>query len=147
MQDNGGAADNGVVDASETWRLLIEAITRAGGPLYEYRQIDPVNNADGGAPGANIRVGFLFRTDRGLSFIDRPGGDSTTATSVVSTPSGPQLSFSPGRIDPSNPAFVATRKSVVGEFIARGNVVDRCDQEPGIEAFGRVLWQHRGDFR
>ena len=49
MQDNGGAADNGVVDASETWRLLIEAITRAGGPLYEYRQIDPVNNADGGA--------------------------------------------------------------------------------------------------
>ncbi len=120
VQDNGGAADNGVVDASETWRLLIEAITRAGGPLYEYRQIDPVNNQDGGAPGANIRVGFLFRTDRGLSFIDRPGGDSTIATSVVATPSGPQLSFSPGRIDPSDPAFVATRKSLVGEFSVRG---------------------------
>jgi hypothetical protein len=120
IQDNSGAANNGVVDASQTWSMLIAAITRAGGPLYEYRQIDPVNNADGGAPGANIRVGFLFRTDRGLSFVDRPGGDSTTATSVVATPSGPQLSFSPGRIDPSNPAFVATRKSLVGEFRARG---------------------------
>jgi predicted extracellular nuclease len=120
VQDNGGAANDGVVDASQTWSMLIAAITRAGGPLYEYRQIDPVNNEDGGAPGANIRVGFLFRTDRGLSFIDRPGGTSTTATSVVATPSGPQLSFSPGRIDPSNPAFVATRKSLVGEFKARG---------------------------
>jgi len=41
--------------------------------VYQYRQIDPVNNADGGAPGGNIRVGFLFRTDRGLEFFDRPG--------------------------------------------------------------------------
>ena len=120
VQDNGGAANNGVVDASETWRLLIEAIVRAGGPRYEYRQIDPVNNQDGGAPGANIRVGFLFRTDRGLSFVDRAGGDSVTPTAVVATPSGPQLSFSPGRIDPANAAFVATRKSLVGEFRARG---------------------------
>jgi len=123
VQDNGGAANNGVVDASETWRLLIEAIVRAGGPLYEYRQIDPVNNQDGGAPGANIRVGFLFRTDRGLSFVDRPGGDSVTPTSVVATAAGPQLSFSPGRIDPANPAFVATRKSLVGEFRARGKTL------------------------
>ena len=120
VQDNSGAANNGVVDATQTWTLLIQAIANAGGPLYEYRQIDPVNNEDGGAPGANIRVGFLFRTDRGLEFIDRPGGDSTTATSVVATRSGPRLSFSPGRIDPANPAFVATRKSLAGEFRARG---------------------------
>ena len=120
VQDNSGAANNGVVDATQTWTLLIQAITNAGGPLYEYRQIDPVNNQDGGAPGANIRVGFLFRTDRGLEFIDRPGGDSTTPTSVVATPSGPQLSLSPGRIDPANPSFAETRKSLAGEFRARG---------------------------
>jgi uncharacterized protein len=120
VQDNSGAANNGVVDASETWRLLIEAITRAGGPLYEYRQIDPVDNQDGGAPGANIRVGFLFRTDRGLSFIDRPGGDSVMPTTVIAHPSGPRLSFSPGRIDPANPAFFETRKSLAGEFRFRG---------------------------
>ncbi|MBA2440600.1 MAG: hypothetical protein H0V50_08005, partial [Thermoleophilaceae bacterium] len=91
-----------------------------GGPLYEYRQIDPLNNADGGQPGGNIRVGFLFRTDRGLSFVDRPGGDAVTPVEVVDRPSGPQLSISPGRIDPANPGFVATRKSLVGEFKARG---------------------------
>ena len=120
VQDNTGATNNGVVDASQTWTLLIDAITRAGGPLYEYRQIDPVDNQDGGQPGANIRVGFLFRTDRGLEFIDRPGGDSITATSVVATPSGPRLSYSPGRIEPSDPAFIDTRKSLAGEFRARG---------------------------
>ena len=120
VQDDSGPANNGVVDASQTWAKLVSEIQQAGGPLYEFRQINPVNNEDGGAPGGNIRVGFLFRTDRGLSFIDRSGGDSTTATSVVATPSGPQLSFSPGRVDPQNPAWFATRKPLVGEFRARG---------------------------
>ena len=59
---------------------LISAIQSAGGPLYQYRQINPVNDQDGGEPGGNIRQVFMFRTDRGLSFIDRPGGTSTTVT-------------------------------------------------------------------
>ena len=100
VQDNSGATNDGTVDASQSWAALIAAIQAAGGPLYEYRQIDPVNNADGGQPGGNIRVGFLFRTDRGLSFIDRPGGDAVTPVAVVDHPSGPQLSISPGRIEP-----------------------------------------------
>jgi hypothetical protein len=120
VQDNNGTINDGTVDASQAWTRLIAAIQAAGGPVYEYRQIDPVNNADGGAPGGNIRVGFLFRTDRGLSFVDRPGGDATTATTVVATPAGPQLSLSPGRIDPNNPAYVETRKSLAGEFRFRG---------------------------
>ncbi|HET9673879.1 MAG TPA: Ig-like domain-containing protein [Gaiellaceae bacterium] len=120
IQDNNGVTNNGVVDASQTWQLLIEAITRAGGPLYDYRQIDPVNNADGGAPGGNIRIGFLFRTDRDLKFIDRPGGTSTNDTAVVSKASGPELTFSPGRLGTSSPSFAATRKPLVGEFKFRG---------------------------
>src|SRR5437867_2924645 len=109
--------------ASVTWSMLIQAIQAAGGPLYQYRQIDPVNNQDGGVPGGNIRTGFLFRIDRGLEFIDRPGGDATTPAMVVSTPSGPQLSVSPGRIDPGNAAWSSpegVRKPLVGEFRARG---------------------------
>ncbi len=120
VQDNNGEVNNGVVDASQSWNLLITAIQAAGGPTYQYRQIDPVDNQDGGAPGGNIRVGFLFRTDRGLSFVDRPGGTSTSATGVVAGPSGPQLTFSPGRIDPSNVAWTATRKSLAGEFMWQG---------------------------
>ena len=120
VQDNSGGANDGTVDASLSWAALIAAIQAEGGPLYEYRQIDPLNNADGGQPGGNIRVGFLFRTDRGLSFIDRPGGDAVTAVSVVDDPSGLQLSISPGRIEPSDPSFEDTRKSLVGEFRFRG---------------------------
>jgi uncharacterized protein len=120
IQDDTGPADDGTVDASQTWAKLVAAIQAAGGPPYEFRQIDPLNNADGGAPGSNIRVGFLFRTDRGLSFIDRPGGDATTPTTVIAHPSGPRLSLSPGRIDPNNTAYIDTRKSLAGEFRFRG---------------------------
>jgi uncharacterized protein len=144
IQDNDGATDSAVTDASVTWGLLIDAIRAAGGPAYQYRQIDPVDDQDGGQPGGNIRVGFLFRTDRGLSFVDRPGGTSTTATTVISHPSGPRLSFSPGRVAPQDPAFVDTRKSLAGEFYLHGKKVfvvanhfsSKTDDDP---LFGR--WQ------
>ena len=123
VQDNDGATNSTVTDALVTWELLIQAIRAAGGPAYQYRQIDPVDDQDGGEPGGNIRVGFLFRTDRGLSFIDRPGGTSTTATTVVDQPAGPRLSFSPGRVAPQDPAFTDTRKSLAGEFRLHGKKV------------------------
>jgi uncharacterized protein len=81
-----------------------------------YRQINPVDDQDGGQPGANIRVGFLFRTDRGLAFVDRPGGDSTTPVSVVAGPNGPELSASPGRVAPGNTAWNASRKPLAADF-------------------------------
>jgi predicted extracellular nuclease len=123
IQDDTGATDNGVTDASVTWNALIDAITAAGGPTYEYRQIDPVNDQDGGQPGGNIRQGFLFRTDRGLAFVDRAGGTSTNATAVVRTRRGPQLTFSPGRIQPDDPAWNASRKPLAGEFTWKGRTV------------------------
>ncbi|MGH3129692.1 MAG: endonuclease/exonuclease/phosphatase family protein [Gaiellaceae bacterium] len=123
VQDNDGAANTAVTDASASWNALIAAIQAAGGPLYEFRQIDPVDDQDGGQPGGNIRVGFLFRTDRGLSFVDRAGGGPTVDTTVIDHPSGPRLSSSPGRIDPANPSFVDTRKSLVGEFKGRGKTL------------------------
>ncbi|MGQ9925729.1 MAG: endonuclease/exonuclease/phosphatase family protein [Chloroflexaceae bacterium] len=119
---NGGTADTNV-DASRTFETLIDAIVAAGGPTYAYRQIDPVANQDGGQPGGNIRVAFLFRTDRGLSFVDRPGGDATTAVSVVNNGGRPELSFSPGRIDPTSPAFNNSRKPLVGEFRYNGQTL------------------------
>ena len=123
IQDNNGTTNNGIVDASETWNKLIAAISAAGGPAYQYRQIDPVDGQDGGAPGGNIRQGFLFRTDRGAAFVDRQGGTSTNSTAVVRTRRGPQLTFSPGRIDPADPAFNASRKPLAGEFTWKGKTV------------------------
>jgi predicted extracellular nuclease len=123
IQDSNGGANDSTTDASATWNALIAAIQAAGGPLYEFRQIDPVDDQDGGQPGGNIRVGFLFRTDRGLSFIDRPGGTSTAATTVIDHPSGPRLSFSPGRVDPGNSAWDDSRKPLAGEFRMHGKKV------------------------
>jgi predicted extracellular nuclease len=121
IQDNNGATDNGTVDPSVTLNTLITAIQTAGGPTYQYRQINPVNDQDGGEPGGNIRQVFLFRTDRGLSFIDRAGGTSTAATTVVNGAMGPELSFSPGRIDPANTAWSTSRKPLAGEFMYNGH--------------------------
>jgi len=123
VQDNNGAINDEVVDATTTYDTLIAAIQAEGGPPYSFRQIDPVDDQDGGEPGGNIRVGFLFRTDRGLSFVDRPGGDSTTATSVFNVSGAPQFSASPGRIDPTNSAFNSSRKPLAGEFTYDGRTL------------------------
>jgi predicted extracellular nuclease len=123
IQDNDGPDNTSETDATTTWNMLIAAIAAEGGPAYQFREIDPVDDQDGGEPGGNIRVGFLFRTDRGLEFIDRPGGTSTSNTTVVDHPSGPRLSASPGRIQPANAAFNASRKPLAGEFRMRGKKV------------------------
>ncbi len=126
VQDNNGVSGgtgSPVVAADEVYAKLIQTIQNAGGPTYQYRQIDPTAHQDGGAPGGNIRVGFLFRTDRGLAFVDRPGGTATGATDVVNTAGTPQLSFSPGRIDPTNSAWNASRKPLVGEFTFNGKTI------------------------
>src|SRR5206468_2515135 len=116
IQDNNGPSDNGVVEPDATLAKLVSAIQAAGGPTYDWRQISPVNDQDGGEPGGNIRQVFLFRTDRGLSFVDRPGGTSTTATMVDGTGSDTHLSSSPGRIDPTSSAWTSSRKPLAGEF-------------------------------
>ncbi len=123
VQDANGPVNDSVVDATPTFDQLIAAIQSAGGPTYQFRQIDPLDDQDGGEPGGNIRVGFLFRTDRGLSFVDRPGGDATTPTTIVSNGGTPELSISPGRVDPQNTAWSSpegVRKPLVGEFTYDG---------------------------
>ncbi|MGW4645429.1 lamin tail domain-containing protein [Kitasatospora sp. NPDC004289] len=123
IQDNNGATDNGVTAADQTITKLTAAISAAGGPSYSYRQINPQNDQDGGEPGGNIRQVFLYRTDRGLSFTDRPGAGATTATAVVNNSGTPALSYSPGRIDPGNSAFASSRKPLAGEFSWHGRPV------------------------
>jgi hypothetical protein len=64
VQDNDGSSDSGTVDASLTYQALIDAIEAAGGPVYAFLDIPPVDGQDGGQPGGNIRVGVLYRGDR-----------------------------------------------------------------------------------
>ncbi|GAA2628868.1 endonuclease/exonuclease/phosphatase family protein [Streptomyces axinellae] len=122
VQDNTGPEDDGTVAADKTLDMLTETVRKAGGPSYKWRQIDPADKQDGGQPGGNIRVAFLYNPER-VSFTDRPGGDATTPVKVVGRSGKPALSASPGRIAPQDAAWQASRKPLAGEFRFRGREV------------------------
>lgn len=116
IQDNDGEKKSDVVDASETLKTLIEAISKANGPQYGFVQINPINDKDGGAPGSNIRPAFIYRKDR-VKLSENKAGDSTTSVEVVGNGEKMSISLNPGRIDPNNTAFENCRKSLTTEFI------------------------------
>ncbi|MBB5933652.1 endonuclease/exonuclease/phosphatase family protein [Streptomyces zagrosensis] len=122
VQDDNGPTNDSVVSANATLRKLTETITAAGGPTYEWRQIDPADDQDGGQPGGNIRNAFLFNPKR-VSFTDTVGGDAATPVRVLDHGGKPALSASPGRIDPANEAWQDSRKPLVGQFAFRGRPV------------------------
>jgi predicted extracellular nuclease len=64
VQDDDGPADTGNVDASGTWSALVAAIESAGGPSYAFVDRPPEDGRDGGQPGGNIRVGYLYDPTR-----------------------------------------------------------------------------------
>jgi predicted extracellular nuclease len=121
MQDFDGEGPGGPA-GDATFAALVQAIADEGGPSYEFRQIDPVHNEDGGAPNANIRVGFLFRPDR-VSFVDRPGGTALNGTEDDPAQPGAQLTLSPGRVEPNDPVWEDSRKPLAGEFRFRGRTL------------------------
>jgi predicted extracellular nuclease len=142
IQDNSGATDDGTVASDLTVSKLVGAIRDAGGPRYKSQWIDPVDDADGGQPGGNIRQIFLYRTDRGLGFTQRDGGTSTSPVTVEGVGNKVHLSVSPGRIDPTNAAWNASRKPLVGQFKWNGQplfvIANHLNSKGGDNAvFGR----------
>jgi predicted extracellular nuclease len=123
VQDNDGEQQTGIAEADLTGQVMIDAILDAGGPVYTYVDIAPEYGKDGGAPGGNIRVGFLFRTDRGINLISKPAGDATTSAEVMEINGAAGLSHNPARIDPENFAFRSSRKPIVGEFSYNGKTI------------------------
>ncbi|SDO18350.1 chitobiase/beta-hexosaminidase C-terminal domain-containing protein [Halobacillus aidingensis] len=118
VQDNTGPTDDGTVEANESYQTLIDAIVEAGGPEYEFTDIAPLDKTDGGQPGGNIRVGFIYNPDR-VTLTDKPSGDASTAVDVNEN----GLTLNPGRIDPTNEAFDDSRKSLAAEFEFNGEKV------------------------
>ena len=64
VQDNSGAVNDGTTSADQTAQTLIAAIAAASGPRYEYADVAPPDGADGGQPGGNIRVAYLYQPGR-----------------------------------------------------------------------------------
>ncbi|WP_229695954.1 5'-nucleotidase C-terminal domain-containing protein [Paenibacillus albidus] len=121
MQDGDGEADSGTVEADAS--ALITAIQNAGGPLYKYVDIAPENKKDGGAPGGNIRVGFLYNPAR-VQLADSVNGEKGSATQAVAydAASG-KLTYNPGRIAPADSAFASSRKPLAAQFEFQGEQI------------------------
>ncbi len=64
IQDNDGAEITELVDASETYELLIKAIKQLCDIEYRWVDINPKVGEDGGQPGGNIRNAFLYNPHR-----------------------------------------------------------------------------------
>lgn len=112
IQDNDGETDDGVVESDVTLSTLTAAIADLSGVAYNYTYIAPVDDEDGGAPGGNIRVAYLFRPDV-LQLRNPNPGNATTANEVLA---GPELKYNPGRIDPTNAAWDDSRKPLVAAW-------------------------------
>lgn len=132
IQDNNGTDPAGSADASLTWQMLVDALNAAvPGANYQWVDQEPVAGSEGGAPGGNIRVGFLYNTNR-VQLGDLPA-DATLAERREFTDrigdgtrdAGDQIAFSDdmvaGEINAAD--WSGTRLSLLGQFTFNGNTV------------------------
>jgi predicted extracellular nuclease len=136
MQDNNGAAAGDGssatgTDASTTWQMLVDALNLATGAHYQWVDQAPVYNAEGGEQSGNIRVGFLYNTDRvQLGNLD---ANATIAERRMYTDrigdgvrdAGDLIAFSDNMLgaEINTTDWTTTRKSLLGEFTFHGNTV------------------------
>lgn len=128
IQDNSGATNNGgrslssfcgyhmlillVVDANVTLTTLVDKIYNISGVQYAWTEVIPEDGLDGGQPGGNIRQAYLYKPN--LLRLRKPNlGGALDANAVLP---GPELKYNPGRIEPSNPAFTASRKPLAAAW-------------------------------
>ncbi|KXT06625.1 hypothetical protein AC578_8474 [Pseudocercospora eumusae] len=118
IQDDNGPTNDAVVDANVTLATLRDAINALSSSTnYSFVDIDPVDDQDGGQPGGNIRVAYLYKPN--VIQLRRPNpGSSTQANEVLP---GPTLKYNPGLIDPQNSAWQASRKPIAAQWETFGN--------------------------
>ena len=115
VQDNNGGVNDGTVDGVKSGEKLAKRIKSLGGPDYKYTEIAPVDGKDGGKPGANIRVAYLYNPKR-VTLIGKEKGGSEEAARFVNG----HLEKNPARIDPTSVHFEKVRKSLAAEFEFKG---------------------------
>jgi len=85
VQDDDGPVVSEIVSAGETLAILVASLAAAGGPDYRALEIPPVAGADGGQPGGNIRVVYLYdptRVSPVAGSLRRLGGEDGSAGAV-----------------------------------------------------------------
>lgn len=101
-----------VISANETLSTLADSIKSQGGLTYDFINIDPIDGADGGQPGGNIRVAYLYDPEV-LQLRSPNPGTSSESNEVLS---GAELKYNPGLIDPSNSAWDNSRKPLTAAW-------------------------------
>ncbi|WP_277584947.1 DUF6359 domain-containing protein [Psychrobacillus antarcticus] len=117
VQDNDGPTASGNTDASASYERLIAAIVAAGGPTYAWTDIAPEYDQDGGQPGGNIRVGYLYNPDR----VSLTEGTKGSSTDKVAWDENGNLTLNPGRV--LDLPQGNTRKPLAAQFEFQGEKV------------------------
>ena len=118
VQDDNGSVNDGTTSGVKSGEKLAARIKELGGKNYKYTEVAPLDGQDGGKPGSNIRVAFLYNPER-VKLVEKEAGTSDEAASF----SGGHLLKNPARIAPTNPAFTKVRKSLAAEFEFKGQHV------------------------
>ncbi|MDD2522854.1 MAG: endonuclease/exonuclease/phosphatase family protein [Anaerolineaceae bacterium] len=116
VMDDDGRLDSDVVSADQNLSSLRETIEAKGGPVYQWFNINPERNTDGGVDGGNIRVVIMFRMDRGLRFLSALPGTSGDEVGLTGEGVNLALTNNPGLIWPNNSAFRQSRKPIIAQF-------------------------------
>ncbi len=119
IRDDDGEANSGTVSADATLRRLSAELQALTGRPYRHVGVDPIDLADGGAPGANIRQVFLYDSAR-IGFAGPVGGPRDAVRVRAGPDGGVQLNLGAGRLDPTHRAFTNSRKPLVAMFTIDG---------------------------
>jgi predicted extracellular nuclease len=121
VQDNDGVIDSSITAADKTIKAIIAAIKAAGGPTYRWVNIDPVDDADGGVPGGNIRPVILYRADKGIQPSGLNPAQSDQPLIIKNQNGRVQLSSNPARLGIGNYFFNGSRKPLLVQFSYNGS--------------------------
>ncbi len=110
IQDNDGATNTAITAANTTLQMIVDAVVTAGGPTYSFVDNTFIgDDSNGGEPGGNIRVAYLYRTDR-VSLVSGSVKSIAPNGSALTAPSTDQQTNAANPFFASRPPLSATFK-------------------------------------
>lgn len=115
IQDNNGISLRQGANAEVTLKKVLVAIQQdCPYSHYDYINIDPFEQSEGGQPGGNIRIAVMYNQEK-LSFTPRGEFNALLGGNTEIGPGG-QLTLNPGRLFPISETFDRARRSPVMQF-------------------------------
>ena len=156
IQVNNGTGA-GSADASLTWQRLVDAVNAAAlaagsDALYQWVDQEPANGAEGGAPGGNIRVGFLYNVNRvqlgdldeNATLAERRQWTDRLGDGVRDA--GDLIQFDDSMIGGINTTdYTTTRKSLLGQFTFNGQTIFVLANHLPAKSGSGSFWQFNQD--